>query len=239
MKNSQATPSTPPRLLDQVRARIRVMHYSIRTEEAYTDWARRFILFHQKRHPKNMGAAEVEAFLSHLATERSVSSSTQNQAKAALLFLYKQVLGIDLPWLDNITSAKPSQHLPVVLTPTETRALLHELSGTMWLIASMLYGTGMRLLEGLRLRIKDVEFERREIIIRDGKGAKDRVTVLPENILLPLKKQMEKAKLLHDTDLENGLGAVFMPDALAVKYPSSAQSWGWQYVFPSPALTHV
>ena len=224
VENSQVTPNTPPRLLDQVRARIRVMHYNIRTEEAYTDWARRFILFHQKRHPKNMGAAEVEAFLSHLATERSVSSSTQNQAKAALLFLYKQVLGIDLPWLDNITSAKPSQYLPVVLTPTETRALLHELSGTMWLIASMLYGTGMRLLEGLRLRIKDVEFELREIIIRDGKGAKDRVTVLPENILLPLKKQMEKAKLLHDTDLENGLGAVFMPDALAVKYPSSAQS---------------
>lgn len=237
MENNQATPSTPPRLLDQVRARIRVMHYSIRTEEAYTDWARRFILFHQKRHPKNMGAAEVEAFLSHLATERSVSSSTQNQAKAALLFLYKQVLGIDLPWLDNITSAKPSQHLPVVLTPTETRALLHELSGTMWLVASLLYGTGMRLLEGLRLRVKDVEFERREIIIRDGKGAKDRVTVLPENILLPLKKQMEKAKSLHDTDLENGLGAVFMPDALAVKYPSSAKSWGWQYVFPSPALS--
>ena len=177
------------------------MHYSIRTEEAYTDWARRFILFHHKRHPKEMGSAEIEAFLSHLAVERKVSFSTQNQAKAALLFLYKQVLGIDLPWLDNITSAKPSQHLPVVLTPTETRALLHELSGTMWLIASMLYGTGMRLLEGLRLRIKDVEFERREIIIGDGKGAKDRVTVLPENILLPLKKQMEKAKLLHDIDL--------------------------------------
>jgi integron integrase len=213
------------------------MHYSIRTEEVYTDWVRRFILFHQKRHPKNMGAAEVEDFLSYLANERHVSSSTQNQAKAALLFLYKQVLDIELPWLDNITNAKPSQHLPVVLTPTEARALLHELSGTMWLVAALLYGTGMRLLEGLRLRVKDVEFERREIIVRDGKGAKDRVTVLPENILLPLKKHIEKAKLLHDADLEKGLGAVFMPDALAIKYPSSAKSWGWQYVFPSPVLS--
>jgi integron integrase len=140
--------------------------------------------------------------------------------------------------LDNITNAKPSQHLPVVLTPTEARALLHELSGTMWLVAALLYGTGMRLLEGLRLRVKDVEFERREIIVRDGKGAKDRVTVLPENILLLLKKHMEKTKLLHDADLGKDLGAVFMPDALAVKYPSSAKSWGWQYVFPSPVLSN-
>lgn len=237
MENTQPHPSNPPKLLDQLRARIRTMHYSIRTEEVYTDWVRRFILFHRKRHPQNMGAAEVEAFLSYLANERHVSSSTQNQAKAALLFLYKQVLDIDLPWLDNITNAKPSRHLPVVLTPTEARALLHELSGTMWLVAALLYGTGMRLLEGLRLRVKDVEFERREIIVRDGKGAKDRVTVLPENILLPLKKHMEKTKLLHDADLEKDLGAVFMPDALAVKYPSSGKSWGWQYVFPSPVLS--
>ncbi|WP_075322183.1 integron integrase [Acidithiobacillus albertensis] len=237
MKNTRPDPSNPPKLLDQLRARIRTMHYSIRTEEVYTDWVRRFILFHRKRHPQNMGAAEVEAFLSYLANERHVSSSTQNQAKAALLFLYKQVLDIDLPWLDNITNAKPSRHLPVVLTPTEARALLHELSGTMWLVAALLYGTGMRLLEGLRLRVKDVEFERREIIVRDGKGAKDRVTVLPENILLPLKKHMEKTKLLHDADLEKDLGAVFMPDALAVKYPSSGKSWGWQYVFPSPVLS--
>ncbi|MHB1203070.1 MAG: integron integrase [Acidithiobacillus sp.] len=237
MKTSQPTPNSPPKLLDQVRARIRVMHYSIRTEEAYTDWARCFILFHHKRHPKEMGTTEIEAFLSYLAVERKVSSSTQNQAKAALLFLYKQVLDVDLPWLDNITSAKPSQHLPTVLTPSEARALLHELSGTMWLVASLLYGTGMRLLEGLRLRVKDVEFERREIVIRDGKGGKDRVTVLPENILLPPKKQMEKGKLLHDADLEAGLGEVYLPDALAVKYPSSARAWDWQYVFPSPVLS--
>ncbi|XTI72398.1 integron integrase [Acidithiobacillus sp. AC3] len=237
MEVNHAAPTVPPKLLDQVRARIRALHYSIRTEEAYTDWARRFILFHRKQHPKSMGAAEVEAFLSYLATERNVSSSTQNQAKAALLFLYKQVLGVDLPWLDGITTAKPSQHLPVVLTPTETRALLHELSGTMWLVGSLLYGSGMRLLEGLRLRVKDVEFERREIIVRDGKGAKDRVTVLPENIVLPLKRQLDKAKLLHDTDLEQGLGEVFLPDALSIKYPASAKSWGWQYVFPSPVLS--
>ncbi|MGC8503759.1 MAG: integron integrase [Acidithiobacillus sp.] len=238
MKSGQPAPIPPPKLLDQMRARIRALHYSIRTEEAYTDWARRFILFHHKRHPKGMGAAEIEAFLSYLAVERKVSSSTQNQARAALLLLYKQVLDVGLlPWLDDITSAKPSQHLPTVLTPSEARALLHELSGTMWLVASLLYGTGMRLLEGLRLRVKDVEFERREIIIRDGKGGKDRVTVLPENILLPLKKQMEKAGCCMTAIWRPGWGKVYLPDALAIKYPSSARAWGWQYVFPSPALS--
>lgn len=225
--------SDKPRLLDQVREQIRVRHYSIRTEEAYVDWCRRFILWHGKRHPREMGAAEVEAFLTYLATERHVSASTQNQAKSALLFLYKEVLHIELPWLDEVVQAKVGERLPIVLTPAEVRALLHELNGTMWLVASLLYGTGMRLLEGLRLRVKDVEFARREIIVRAGKGNKDRVTVLPENLIQPLQAQLQRAKRLHDQDLADGLGEVYLPDALARKYPNAGKSWGWQYVFPS------
>lgn len=217
-----------------MRAEIRVRHYSIRTEEAYVDWARRYILFHNKRHPKDMGAEQVRDFLSYLATERKVSASTQNQAKSALLFLYRQVLGIQLPWLDEVISAKSSRRLPVVLTQVEARRLLNSLSGTMGLITSLLYGTGMRLLEGLRLRVKDVEFTRREIIVREGKGNKDRVTVLPENLILPLKSHLEKVKALHERDLDAGFGEVYMPEALARKYPSASKSWGWQYVFPSP-----
>jgi integron integrase len=224
----------PPKLLDQLRQRIRAKHYSIRTEEAYADWAKRFILFHHKKHPKDMGVAEVEAFLTHLAVERNVSASTQSQAKAALLFLYKEVLQMDLPWLKEVVEAKAGKRLPVVLTPREVTALLAELNGTMWLVASLLYGTGMRLLEGLRLRVKDIEFERREIIVREGKGNKDRVTMLPENLLLPLREQLAKAKRLHDIDLQAGFGAVYLPDALARKYPKANKAWGWQYVFPSP-----
>lgn len=236
--SSSSSPTRPPKLLDQLRERIRVKHYSIRTEQAYVDWARRFILFHGKRHPRQMGAAEVEAFLSHLAVERNVSASTQNQARSALLFFYKDVLGIELPWLDGVTVAKASRRLPVVLTPREVRLVLNELSGTMWLIVSLLYGSGMRLLEGLRLRVKDIEFERREIIVRDGKGGKNRVTMLPENLILPLRDQLTKAKRLHDKDLADGLGAVWLPDALAVKYRGAAKRWAWQYVFPSPVRSH-
>jgi integron integrase len=220
-----------------MRERIRVKHYSIRTESAYVDWARRFILFHHKRHPREMGAPEVEAFLTHLAVERNVSASTQNQAKAALLFLYREVLQMDLPWLSDVTAAHVSQRLPVVLTPREVRALLHELNGTMWLIASLLYGTGMRVMEGLRLRVKDIEFERREIIIREGKGDKDRITMLPENLIQPLRDQLEKARQLHNKDLAAGLGDVYLPNALAVKYPKAGVSWGWQYILPSPVLS--
>lgn len=216
-----------------MRAEIRLRHYSIRTEEAYVDWARRFILFHDKRHPKEMGAEEVRDFLSHLATERNVSASTQNQAKSALLFLYRDVLQIELPWLDEVIAAKSAKRLPVVLTQTETRRLLNAMSGTMGLAASLLYGTGMRLLEGLRLRVKDIEFERREIIVREGKGNKDRVTVLPENLILPLRAHLEKVKALHERDLEAGFGEVYLPDALAKKYPKAARTWGWQFVFPS------
>lgn len=224
----------PPKLLERMRIHLRTRHYSIRTEEAYIDWARRFILFHGKRHPRDMGAVEVEAFLSHLAVERHVSASTQNQAKAALLYLYKQVLEIDLPWLNEVVQAKRPKRLPVVLTPTEVRELLLHMDGTTGLIAQLLYGTGMRLLEALRLRVKDVEFARREIVVREGKGNKDRVTVLPENLMAPLQAQLQKARLLHEKDLAAGLGRVYLPHALAAKYPQADQSWAWQWVFPSP-----
>lgn len=230
---AKAVSQDSPKLLDRLRAEIRVRHYSIRTEEAYVDWVRRFILFQNKRHPKDMGAEEVRDFLSHLATERNVSASTQNQAKSALLFLYREVLKIELPWLDEVIAAKVAKRLPVVLTPTETRRLLNAMSGTMGLVASLLYSTGMRLLEGLRLRIKDVEFERREIIVREGKGNKDRVTVLPENLILPLQAHLAKVKALHERDLGAGFGDVYLPDALARKYPKAGKTWGWQFVFPS------
>ena len=230
---AKAVSQNSPKLLDQIRAEIRVRHYSIRTEEVYVDWARRFILFHDKRHPKEMGAEEVRDFLSHLAVERNVAASTQNQAKSALLFLYREVLHIELPWLDEVIVAKSPKRLPVVLTQTETRRLLNSMSGTMGLVTSLLYGTGMRLLEGLRLRVKDVEFERREIIVREGKGNKDRVTVLPENLILPLKAHLVKVKALHERDLDAGFGEVYLPDALAKKYPKAARAWGWQFVFPS------
>jgi integron integrase len=231
--NTGSTAAAPPKLLDLLRHAIRVRHYSIRTEDAYVDWVRRLILFHGKRHPAALGAAEVTAFLTHLAVERSVAPSTQNQAKSAILFLYRVVLESQLPWLDEIVAAKDRRRLPVVLTQSEVRSLLNELSGTMGLVASLLYGTGMRVLEGLRLRVKDVDFQRREILIRDGKGGKDRVTVLPENLILPLQQQMSRAKALHDRDIAEGFGEVWLPDALSVKYPNAPRVWGWQWVFPS------
>nr|MBP7132362.1 integron integrase [Aquabacterium sp.] len=208
-------------------------HYAIRTEEAYVDWVRRFILFHEKRHPKDMGPNEVAKFLSDLAVTRHVSASTQNQAKAAILFVYRHVLGIELPWLDDVVIAKVPQRLPVVLTSREVRSLLHELNGTTGLVASLLYGTGMRLMEGLRLRVKDIDFDRREIIIREGKGNKDRVTVLPENLIDPLRQRMRKTQELHQADLDAGYGEVHLPQALQAKYANAGRSWGWQYVFPS------
>lgn len=208
-------------------------HYSIRTETAYVEWVRRFVLFHAKRHPCDMGAEEVAKFLSYLAVERDVSPSTQGQAKSALLFLYRVVLNLNLPWLDEIVAARNPRRLPVVLTPTEVRTLIGQMSGSAGLMASLLYGTGMRLLEGLRLRVKDVEFERREVLVRSGKGGKDRVTVLPENLVLPLQQQVAKVRALHQRDLDDGFGTVWLPHALAAKYPNAARALGWQWVFPS------
>lgn len=210
----------PPRLLTRVREAIRTRHYSIRTEAAYVDWIRRFIVFHGKRHPAEMGPAEVGAFLSHLATERGVSASTQNQARSALLFLYRAVLGAELPGLEDVVPAKTARRLPVVLTEREVRTLLQAMSGATGLVAALLYGTGMRLLEGLRLRVKDVEFERREILVRDGKGGKDRVTVLPENLTAPLQQQRAQARALYPQDLADGFGEVWLPDVLVGKYPA-------------------
>ncbi len=218
-------------------ARLRVKHYSLRTERTYVDWIKRFIWFHGKRHPKDMGAAEVEAFLSHLAVERSVSASTQNQAKSALLFLYKEVMQLELPWLDNITQAKAPKRLPVVMTRAEVQAVLARLDGTVWLIASLLYGSGLRIMECLRMRVKDVDLARCEILVREGKGFKDRVTMLPASLVQPLKQHLERIKTLHDEDLSNGYGEVYMPMALDAKYPSAGKSWGWQYIFPSKKLS--
>ncbi len=222
--------SPPPRLLQRLRDAIRVRHYSIRTEAAYVDWARRFIRFHGRRHPAELGPGEVAAFLTHLAVDREVAPSTQNQAKSAILFLYRDVLELQLPWLDEVVAAQSPRRLPVVLTSGEARRLLAEMNGTPGLLAALLYGTGMRLLEGLRLRVKDLEFERREIVVRHGKGGKDRVTVLPENLILPLQQQLARAKALHDADLAAGFGEVLLPDALALKYPQAARAWGWQWV---------
>ena len=236
-EESSPNATRPPKLLERVRREIRARHYSIRTESAYIDWTRRFVHFHENRHPKDMGAKEVGDFLSHLASDRAVSASTQNQAKSALLFLYAQVLQQDLPWLDEVVTAQTPRKLPVVLTPSEVRELLLELKGITGLLASLLYGTGMRLLEGLRLRVKDIEFERRELLVRDGKGRKDRVTVLPENLMLPLQAQLMAARAMHTEDLRTGGGAVWMPDALAIKYPNAARAWGWQWAFPSPTLS--
>lgn len=226
-----------PKLLDQVRDRIRVKHYSIRTERAYVDWIRRFILFHGKRHPKDMGAEEVEAYLTHLAVSGNVASATQGQALSALLFLYKGVLGLDLPWLDNVTRAKKPQRLPTVLTEEESRRVLAHLDGVKWLMASLLYGTGMRLMECLRLRVKDIDFAKKEILIREGKGMKDRVTMLPLSLVEPLKAQLEKARVLHQNDLDEGFGEVYLPFALEKKYPNAGRQWGWQYAFPSTKLS--
>ena len=226
-------PASQPRLLDQVRDRIRFKHYSIRTEQAYTDWIRRFILFHRVQHPRAMGSAEVEAFLTHLAVEGKVSASTQNQAKSALLFLYKEVLGQELPWLTGVQNARRPERLPVVLTRSEVQAILAELEGTPGLILSLLYGTGMRILECLRLRVKDIEFSRRQVVIREGKGFKDRVTMLPESLVAPMQAHLLRVERLHQRDLAEGYGEVYLPHALERKYPDAARQWGWQYVFPS------
>jgi integron integrase len=231
------TQKSEPKLLDQVRGKIRLKHYSIRTEQAYVDWIKRFILYFDKRYPAELGAVEVEAFLTHLAVNGKVSASTQNQAKSALLFLYKVVLELELPWLDNVEQAKAPKRLPVVLTREEVQKVLMQLEGTNWLIASLLYGAGLRILEALRLRVKDVDFARKEILIRDGKGFKDRVTMLPQTLVPVLQAHLARVKALHEQDLQAGGGTVFLPDALARKYPNADREWSWQYVFPSAKLS--
>ncbi len=227
-----------PKLLEQVRDRLRLKHYSLRTETAYVSWIKRYIFFHGKRHPSEMGKAEVEAFLTSLAVERNVAASTQSQALAALLFLYGEVLGIELPWLDEITRAKKPVRLPTVLTREETMALLSKIGDAeLHLVTSLLYGSGLRLLEGLRLRVKDVDLARCEIVVRDGKGGKDRVTMVPQQLVAPLRAQIARGKMVHEADLGRGKGEVWLPDALAVKYPNAARAFGWQYVFPAAGFS--
>ncbi|KAF1708306.1 integrase [Pseudoxanthomonas kalamensis DSM 18571] len=222
-----------PRLLEEVRRRLRVKHYSLRTEQAYLYWIRRYIHANGKRHPREMGGKQVEAFLTQLATRDRVSASTQNQALSALLFLYREVLAQDLPWMENVVRAKRSPRLPVVLSRAETRALLAALSGREALQAGLLYGSGLRLMECLRLRIKDVDLARNEITVREGKGRKDRRTVLPGSLRAALRVQIDQVRVLHLRDLEAGFGAVSLPAALARKYPNAEKELAWQYVFPA------
>ena len=224
---------TQPKLLDQVRDAIRIRHYSIRTEEAYLHWIKRYILYHNKQHPQDMGEQEITAFLTYLAVEKHVSASTQNQALSALLFLYKEVLKLELDWLEDVVRAKRPKRLPVVLTQNEVQRVLSLISGTNGLIARLMYGTGMRLMEAIRLRVKDIEFDYGQINVRDGKGGKDRVTLLPDVMRRELEEKLEYAKILHNTDLSEGFGSVYLPFALERKYPNASREFAWQYVFPS------
>ena len=225
--------SGKPKLLDQVRQAIRVRHLARSTEKSYVDWIRRFILFHNKRHPMEMGKTEITAFLTHLAVEAKVAASTQNQALAALLFLYRYVLEREFGWLDDVVRAKRDRRVPVVFTHDEARAVLNRLSGVYWLIGRLLYGSGMRAMECLRLRVKDVDFEKRQITLRDTKGNEDRFTVLPNSLVEPLRKHLLTVKQQHARAMENGDGGVELPTAIARKYPKATYEWGWQYVFPA------
>jgi integron integrase len=220
-------------LLERVRNAIRVRHYSLRTEQSYIHWLRRFILFHNKRHPNKMGEPEISVFLTRLAVNRKVAASTQNQALSATLFLYQKVLDCKLEWLDDVVRAKRPRHIPVILSPEEARRLLDEIFGTNGLIARVLYGTGMRKMECLRSRVQDIDFDYRQIVVRSGKGDKDRVTVFPDALVEQLLRQLERARAIHNHDLGQGYGVVALPFALARKYPDAGKEWRWQYVFPA------
>jgi integron integrase len=226
-----------PPFLEEVRRAIRVRHYSIRTEQAYLFWLRRFILFQHKRHPAQMGETEVGAFLSHLAVAENVSPSTQNQALNALVFVYRRVLERPLGEIHGVVRAKKHQRLPVVLTPDEVGRVLSHLGGLHWLIACLQYGSGLRLLESVRVRVKDLDFEHLAIVVRDGKGGKDRVVTLPDELVIALHRHLESRRTLFDRDREQGCASVYLPHALARKYPSAPLEWGWQYVFPAERVS--
>ena len=231
--NNRSANRRKPGLLAQVRDAIRTKHYSIRTEEAYVHWIRRFILFHDKRHPRDMGVEEIRQFITDLAVAQHVAASTQNQALSALLFLYKVVLRQEIDWIDGIVRAKKPKRLPVVLSPEDVKAVLQELSEPYALMASLLYGSGLRLMECLRLRVKDVDFSYQQITVRDGKGGQDRFTVLPTNVRTRLQAHLQIVKCRHARDLAEGFGRVYLPYALERKYPNAASEWGWQYLFPA------
>ena len=230
-------PNPKLKLLDQVSEVMRFKHYSIRTETTYREWIKRYILFHGKRHPREMGAFEIERFLSDLAVRLHVAASTQNQAFNALLFLYREVLHLEMPQLEGVERAQRPARLPVVLSKDEAQRLLAGMTGTFRLMAKLLYGTGLRLMECVRLRVKDVDFEQNHIVVRDGKGFKDRVTVLPESLKQPLQDHLKRVKLLHEKELAAGNGSVYLPYALSRKYPTADREWGWQYVFPAAGVS--
>ena len=225
-----------PGLFAVAREKMRTRHLALRTEQAYLHWLRRYVEFHDRKHPRELGAPDVEEFLTHLAVRRKVSAATQSQALQALLFLYRHVLGIELPWLDGITRASQPRRLPVVLSRAEVRALLAQLQGTPWLVASILYGSGLRLTEGLRLRVKDLALERGELVVREAKGGKDRVTMLPATLERAVRSHLERLRAWYDEERRLARPGVTLPAALARKYPQAAARWGWQYLFPAATL---
>ena len=221
------------KLVDAISEVCRTEHYAYRTEETYLKWIKRFIAFHGNKHPREMGAEEVQNFLTNLAVERKVSASSQNQALSAILFLYKKVLDIDLPWMVDVVRAKRSRRVPIVLSRSEVQKVLACMSGKTWLMASLCYGSGLRLIECLRLRIKDIDFDYLQVTVRDGKGSKDRVTVLPEQLVPAIKRQMEDVRQVMEQDIELGKNGVSLPEAIDRKFKKASQSWPWQYLFPS------
>jgi len=231
-KESPSPRRKPPRLLDRVRHALRSRHYSRKTEKSYCQWIKRFVIFHHMRHPKEMGETEINAFLSHLALKRKVSASTQNQALSALLFLYRRVLKRDIGDLGEVIRARRPKHLPVVMTRDEVRSVLDRMDGEIWLLACMMYGAGLRLSECLRLRVHDIDFKANQIVVRSGKGFKDRLTMLPDKAKERLMGHFKEVKRMHERDLGDGYGDVEMPYALARKYPNAGRSWGWQFAFP-------
>ena len=222
-----------PKLLDKVRTELRTKHYSRKTETAYTNWIKRFVLFHNKRHPKDMGAEEIKSFVENLVTNHHVSSATQNQALQGILFLYKNILNKDVGWIENIKRLSRVKHLPVVLSKKEVSKVFSNLEGTIKIIVSLLYGSGLRLAEALKLRIKDIDFDYKQILVRDGKGEKDRHTILPDSVIPELKKHLNGVYLKHKEDLKIGKGETILPYALKKKYPNAGKEFGWQYAFPA------
>ncbi len=227
-----------PKLLDIVRTELRTRHYSIRTEQAYTGWIKRFILFHNKQHPSSLGKSEIRSFINYLAIKKKVSASTQNQALQSILFLYKQILKIEIGWIEEIKRAERIKHIPVVFSRKEAKIILSHMKGVTRLIASLLYGSGLRLNECLRLRVKDIDFDYKQIIIRDGKGEKDRRTTLPLSLVPALQKQIKRVKAIHQDDLKKGFGKAPLPYALDQKYPNAGNGFGWQFLFPTENLSY-
>ena len=230
-RNQSQIKTLRPKLLDRVRIHLRSLHYSRRTEESYTNWIKRFIIFNNKTHPEKLGKDEIRKFLNHLAVERNVSASTQNQALQGILFLYKEILKQDIGWIDDIERPLKPKHIPVVFSKTEAHSIIQNMEGLPRLIAGLLYGSGLRLSEALRLRVKDIDFEYKQIIVRDGKGEQDRITLLPQSLSPQLKKQIDHRLIVHNSDLKKGFGDTVLPYALSIKYPNASKEFGWQYLF--------